>query len=233
MEKMNRTRLIVLGLAVVVSTVVIGGFAVSTESSLSNPATLGLSEQDYAALEPFGARPSDQKWLNRRPNPGVAEERSVAEGAVAELSLPPGNVSLGEILGAQGASGGLLQGEDEGRILPVDEAFPFDHLHDRDQLILRWQTVDGHYLYRHRFALHGATGETISLQLPEGKLEKDPYFGDVYIFESPLEVSVDLNRLMVNGEAGARFRVTYQGCAKMGYCYPPQQRLIEINGAGA
>ena len=85
------------------------------------------------------------------------------------------------MLGAQGASGGLLQGEDEERILPVDEAFPFDHLYDRDQLIFRWQTVEGHYLYRHRFALHGASGETISLQLPEGKLEKDPYFGDVYI----------------------------------------------------
>ena len=137
------------------------------------------------------------------------------------------------MLGAQGASGGLLQGEDEGRILPVDEAFPFDHLYDRDQLILRWQTVEGHYLYRHRFALLGASGEIISLQLPEGKLEKDPYFGDVYIFENPLEVSVDMNQLMVNGEAGARFRVTYQGCAKIGYCYPPQQRSIEINVSGA
>ena len=230
---MNRTRLIVLGLAVVVSTVVIGGFAFLTESSPSNPATLGLSEQDEAALESLGARPPDQEGLNREPNPGVADERSDAEGAVAELSLPSENVSLGEMLGAQGASGGLLQGEDEGRILPVDEAFPFDHLYDRDQLILRWQTVEGHYLYRHRFALHGASGETISLQLPEGKLEKDPYFGDVYIFENPLEVSIDMNQLMVNGEAGARFRVTYQGCAKIGYCYPPQQRLIEINGSGA
>ena len=229
---MNRTRLIVLGLAVVVSTVLIGGFAFLTESSPSNPATLDPSVQDQAALEPHGARPSDQEWLNRQPNPGPAGEPD-AEGAVAELSLPSRNVSLGEILGAQGASGGLLQGEDEERILPVDEAFPFDHLYDRDQLIFRWQTVEGHYLYRHRFALHGASGETISLQLPEGKLEKDPYFGDVYIFENPLEVSIDMNQLMVNGEAGARFRVTYQGCAKIGYCYPPQQRLIEINGSGA
>ncbi len=230
---MNRTRLLVLGLAVVVSTVVIGGFAVLTESSPSNPATLGFSEQDEAALEPLGARPFDHERPNRQPNPGAADERSDAEGAVAELSLPSGNVSLGEMLGAQGASGGLFQGEDEGRILPVDEAFPFDHLHDRDQLILRWQTVEGHYLYRHRFALLGASGETISLQLPEGKLEKDPYFGDVYIFENPLEVSVDMNQLMVDGEAGARLRVTYQGCAKIGYCYPPQRRLIELNGSGA
>ncbi|MEK9528630.1 MAG: hypothetical protein VW491_06915, partial [Gammaproteobacteria bacterium] len=143
---MNRTRLLVLGLAVVVSTVVIGGFAVLTESSPSNPATLGFSEQDEAALEPLGARPFDHERPNRQPNPGAADERSDAEGAVAELSLPSGNVSLGEMLGAQGASGGLFQGEDEGRILPVDEAFPFDHLHDRDQLILRWQTVEGHYL---------------------------------------------------------------------------------------
>ena len=230
MEKMNRTRLTVLGLAVVVSTVVIGGFAVLTESSPGNPSMLGLSEQDEAALDPHSTRPSDQEWLT---NPDAADERSDAEEAIAESSLPFENVTLGEILGAEGASGGLLQGEHQGRILPVDQAFPFDHLHDRDQLILRRQTVGGHYLYRHRFALHGASGETISLQLPEGKLEKDPYFGDVYIFESPLEVSVDLNRLMLNGEASARFRVTYQGCAKMGYCYPPQQRSIEISGSDA
>ena len=166
--------------------------------------------QKVAAFKLHDSRPFDEERYGRQPNPSAAGERSDADGAVAELSLPSDNVSFGEMLGAQGASGALLQSEDERRILPVDEAFPFDHLRDRDQLILRWQTVEGHYLYRHRFALHGASGETISLQLPEGKLEKDPYFGDVYIFESPLEVSVDLNRLMANGEAGTRFRVTYQ-----------------------
>ena len=96
MEKMNRTLSTVLGLAVVVSTVVIGGFAVLTESSPGNPSTLGLSEQDEAALDPHGTRPSDREWLNQQPNPGAADERSDAEGAVTELSLPSENVSLGE-----------------------------------------------------------------------------------------------------------------------------------------
>ena len=230
---MNRTQLIVLGLALVVSTGVVGGNVVLTESSPGNPSMRDIPGQKVAAFNLHDSRRFDEERYGRQPNPSAAGERSDADGAVAELSLPSDNVSFGEMLGAQGASGALLQSEDERRILPVDEAFPFDHLRDRDQLILRWQTVEGHYLYRHRFALHGASGETISLQLPEGKLEKDPYFGDVYIFESPLEVLVDLNRLMANGEAGTRFRVTYQGCAKMGYCYPPQQRSIEISGSDA
>ena len=106
MEKMNRTLSTVLGLAVVVSTVVIGGFAVLTESSPGNPSTLGLSEQDEAALDHHGTRPSDREWLNQQPNPRAADERSDAEGAVTELSLPSEKVSLGEMLGAQGASGG-------------------------------------------------------------------------------------------------------------------------------
>ncbi len=148
------------------------------------------------------------------------------------MYLPSSNVSIGETTCSQGALEILLQGEDDSLILLVDEAFPFDYLRDRDQLILRWQTVEGHYLYRHRFAIYRASGEAISLQLPDGQLEKDPYFGDVYIFEKPLEISVDLNRLMVNGEEDPHYRVTYQGCARMGYCYPPQQRLIEITGAG-
>ena len=230
---MNRTQLIVLGLALIVSTGVVGGIVVLTESSPGNPSMRDIPGQKVAAFKLHDSRRFDEERYGRQPNPSAAGERSDADWAVSELSLHTENISFGEILDSQGPVGALLQSEDERRILPVDEAFPFDHLRDRDQLILRWQTVEGHYLYRHRFALHGASGETISLQLPEGKLEKDPYFGDVYIFESPLEVSVDLKRLMADGEAGTRFRVTYQGCAKMGYCYPPQQRAIEISGSDA
>ena len=225
---MNRTQIVVLALVVVVSTGVISGTVVLTLSSPIDRSTAIRATQSVVALRHYDARPFDSKGINHQASSG-----SVAEGPLPELSLPSSNVSIGETTGSRNALELLLQGEDESRILPVDEAFPFDYLRDRDQLILRWQTVEGHYLYRHRFAIHRASGEAISLQLPDGQLEKDPYFGDVYIFERPLEFSVDLNRLMVNGEEDPHYRVTYQGCARMGYCYPPQQRLIEITGAGA
>ena len=225
---MNRTQIVVLALVVVVSTGVIGGTVVLTLSGPIDLSTTIRATQSAVALRHNDARPSDSKGINYQASLGA-----VAEGPLPELSLPSSNGSIGETTGSRGALELLLQGEDESRILPVDEAFPFDYLRDRDQLILRWQTVEGHYLYRHRFAIHRASGEAISLQLPDGQLEKDPYFGDVYIFERPLEISVDLNRLMVNGEEDSHYRVTYQGCARMGYCYPPQHRLIEITRAGA
>ena len=225
---MNRTQFIVLALVIVVSTGVIGGTAVLTQPSPSNQSTNIIATKSVVAFKNHDASRPASKRINDQAN-----LESVAEGALAEPPLPPSNVLFEETSGSRGALGLLLQGEDERRILPVDEAFPFDHLRYRDQLILRWQTLEGHYLYRHRFALHRASGETIPLQLPDGELERDPYFGDVYIFERPLEISVDLNRLMVNGEEDPHYRVTYQGCAKMGYCYPPQQRLIEITGSGA
>ena len=225
---MNRTQIVVLALVVVVSTGVIGGTVVLTLSGPIDRSTTIGATQSAVALRHYDARPSDSKGIDHPASLGA-----VPEGPLPELSLPSSNVSIGETTGSRGALELLLQGEDESWILPVDEAFPFDYLRDRDQLILRWQTVEGHYLYRHRFAIHRASGEAISLQLPDGQLEKDPYFGDVYIFERPLEISVDLNRLMVNGEEDPHYRVTYQGCARMGYCYPPQQRLIEITRAGA
>lgn len=121
-------------------------------------------------------------------------------------------------------------------ILPVDEAFPFDYWWKEGRLGLRWQVKDGYYLYRDRFLLTDVDGESISLPLPEGRLERDPYFGDVYVLETPIDLELALGESMAQSDIQAQersgprggFEVTYQGCAKQGYCYPPQKRLISV-----
>jgi len=121
-------------------------------------------------------------------------------------------------------------------ILPVDEAFPFDYWWKEGRLGLRWQVKEGYYLYRDRFLLRDVDGESISLPLPEGRLERDPYFGDVYVLETPIDLELALGESMAQSDLQAQersgpsggFEVTYQGCAKRGYCYPPQKRLISV-----
>jgi thiol:disulfide interchange protein len=121
-------------------------------------------------------------------------------------------------------------------ILPVDEAFPFDFWWQEGRLGLRWQVKDGYYLYRDRFLLTASDGESISLPLPEGRLERDPYFGDVYVLEAPIDLELALGKPIEQSYLQAQerlgpsggFEVTYQGCAKQGYCYPPQKRLISV-----
>ena len=121
-------------------------------------------------------------------------------------------------------------------ILPVDEAFPFDYWWKEGRLGLRWQVKDGYYLYRDRFLLTDADGESISMPLPEGRLERDPYFGDVYVLETPIDLELtlgkptehsDIQTQELSGTSGG-LEVTYQGCAKQGYCYPPQKRAISV-----
>lgn len=120
------------------------------------------------------------------------------------------------------------------KILPVDDAFPFDYWWKDGRLGLRWQVRDGYYLYRSRFTLTDPSGESISLPLPQGRLEEDPYFGDVYVLEAPIEIELTLRDSEKFKESdkksqqvtSAHYEVAYQGCAKQGYCYPPQKRLI-------
>ncbi|MGU3845161.1 protein-disulfide reductase DsbD domain-containing protein, partial [Vibrio diabolicus] len=53
----------------------------------------------------------------------------------------------------------------------------------------------------------------------------DEFFGDVHIYTTPLFVNIPLS----NWQEGARVLVQYQGCAKAGFCYPPETREIPIS----
>jgi thiol:disulfide interchange protein DsbD len=60
--------------------------------------------------------------------------------------------------------------------------------------------------------------------MEDGTPHKDEFFGDVHIYTQPLFVNVP----MYDWQDGARVVVQYQGCAKAGFCYPPETRVIPI-----
>lgn len=113
---------------------------------------------------------------------------------------------------------------DNNRFVAVDQAFPFNAVQQGDRLMLDWQVKQDYYLYQHRISVSGENLELGDIIMRDGEPYKDEFFGDVNIYTSPLFVEVPL----LNYQDGARVIVQYQGCAKAGFCYPPETRVVDI-----
>src|SRR5690606_29829088 len=85
---------------------------------------------------------------------------------------------------------------------------------------------DGYYLYRHRAKAVAADGSALgALELPRGEQHEDEFFGRVETYRQRLAGSVP-----VKAADGGKvmLKVSYQGCADIGVCYPPQTRTLAI-----
>ncbi|MDR6678656.1 protein-disulfide reductase DsbD [Pseudomonas oryzihabitans] len=112
--------------------------------------------------------------------------------------------------------------------LPVDQAFRLEQHRDAEgRTVVRFTIAEGYYLYRQRFAFDATPGLlTGPVPLPPGEPKHDEWFGDVQVYHTGVDIPLPLapNR-------GGQIKVTYQGCADRGLCYPPETRVLEIAGA--
>ncbi|MEC5342737.1 protein-disulfide reductase DsbD [Brenneria populi] len=108
--------------------------------------------------------------------------------------------------------------------LSVDRAFAFDFQQRNDQLTINWEIEPGYYLYRQQIKLEGSNVLLGDVSLPEGISHRDDYFGQVFIFKRHAALTVPLRQASEN----ATVKVTYQGCAEAGFCYPPETRVIPL-----
>lgn len=110
------------------------------------------------------------------------------------------------------------------RFFSVDHAFPFAYFQQNNQLFLDWQIKEGYYLYQERLSIHVEKAQLGEYSLPDGLPYQDEFFGDVIIYDSPLSLVLPLS----DYQAGAQLIIEYQGCAKAGFCYPPETRIVRI-----
>lgn len=110
------------------------------------------------------------------------------------------------------------------RFVSVDHAFPFAYFQQNNQLFLDWQIKEGYYLYQERLSIHVEKAQLGEYSLPDGLPYQDEFFGDVIIYDSPLSLVLPLS----DYQAGAQLIIEYQGCAKAGFCYPPETRIVRI-----
>lgn len=134
------------------------------------------------------------------------------------------------VIGTQAALD--LGGQAQDEFLPVDQAYKLalDVESERD-LRLFWQITDGYYLYKKRFdfQLEDDSGPIeLSITLPEGKEHEDEYFGVSQVYYFGVDAQLALERPAIGV---ARLKVTSQGCADAGLCYPPQRQHFKIDFA--
>ncbi|HFQ5065254.1 TPA: protein-disulfide reductase DsbD [Vibrio vulnificus] len=108
--------------------------------------------------------------------------------------------------------------------VPVDQAFPFNYFQQDHRITLDWQVKEGYYLYQQRLSFSAENVVLGDIQMENGQPYRDEFFGDVNIYTNLLFVNIP----MQDWQPGAKLIVQYQGCAKAGFCYPPETRVIDI-----
>lgn len=115
-------------------------------------------------------------------------------------------------------------------VLPVDEAFVLTAFIEGDRnLILSWAIQPGHYLYQDKLALLNTKGQSLMLVLPPATALTDEFFGETHVYFDAVRVSLPLSTIGLEPSNGAlALELQFQGCAKDRYCYPPQQKALQI-----
>lgn len=126
---------------------------------------------------------------------------------------------------------GLASLTAEPKFLPPDQVFHVTATAaGPDAVRLDWGIRDGYYLYRSRLKVTAADGSPLGpLQLPQGQIKMDPYFGREEIYRHEVTGLLPLGGKSGAGPRDLSLRVTYQGCADAGLCYPPITKTLSAS----
>jgi thioredoxin:protein disulfide reductase len=122
----------------------------------------------------------------------------------------------------------------ESDFLPPDVAFHVTAANEGKSLRIRWVIADGYYLYRERMDIKAESPDLVlsAAAYPRGIVKTDAYFGSQETYRQQVEATVPYTRID-GGAHPLQIKVTYQGCADAGLCYPPITKVIFPSGAGA
>jgi thioredoxin:protein disulfide reductase len=114
--------------------------------------------------------------------------------------------------------------------LPAEQAFRMDaSAEGSDRVRLSWQVAKGYYLYRARIKVETGSHEVQlgTVQFPPGQIKSDEYFGKQEVYHADFAAIVPVSRTR-GGTLKLPLRVTYQGCAEAGLCYPPIRKEVTV-----
>lgn len=114
--------------------------------------------------------------------------------------------------------------------LPVTEAYEPLLSINGGALQLNWRITDGYYLYKERFTTEQFSGGETRTHTPdygEAIIKDDPYFGPtpVYYNFANAELSLPASDTFL-------LKLTAQGCADAGLCYPPHDWYFRVSADG-
>ena len=115
--------------------------------------------------------------------------------------------------------------------LPVKEAFELKALSvDGETVAVSWLTKNNYYLYKDKISFVAEGARIESAIFPKAKLKEDEFFGEVSIYDEPLEVTLLLSDITSNP---INLIIKHQGCWSGGVCYPPQSDTIKVDLTGS
>ncbi len=111
--------------------------------------------------------------------------------------------------------------------LPPDVAFRVTAAVDGKVMRIRWVIADGYYLYRQRMQITAESPDLVlsAPEFPRGIVKVDAYFGSQETYHQQVQATVPFTRID-GGAHPLQVKVTYQGCAEAGLCYPPITKVI-------
>jgi thiol:disulfide interchange protein DsbD len=116
--------------------------------------------------------------------------------------------------------------------LPPEQAFRMEvRALDARIVEIAFRITDGYYMYREpfKFAADGAGVRLGAAQIPPGKVKFDETFQkDVETYRQRVAIRLPVEA----APASFKLKVTSQGCADAGLCYPPMTSLAEVRLAG-
>ena len=119
-------------------------------------------------------------------------------------------------------------------LLSPEEAFKFSLSVNPDKpnhLQAIWTIADKYYLYRDKFTFKVVGDNTFSIgeiKFPPGKQKSDEYLGDYEVYAHDLVLDIPIAGKGDPSQPLA-VKVSYQGCAESGVCYPKITKTIELD----
>ena len=108
--------------------------------------------------------------------------------------------------------------------LPVNKAFVFSaEPLPSGETRLQWKIADTYYLYQKRFKFDGLDPAKNPV-LPQGLEHSDEFFGATQVYRDSVAI-------VIPAGASGQVKVSWQGCADAGLCYPPQSQTVDLGGA--
>jgi len=98
-----------------------------------------------------------------------------------------------------------------------------------NRLRLEWEIAKGYYLYRNRFRFELPGGAPLQgAVFPVVIIKTDPFFGESEIYRHRVAVDFNLDDAVASRDP-LSIRVVSQGCADIGVCFPPDERVIGVS----
>jgi len=103
-----------------------------------------------------------------------------------------------------------------------------------------YRIADGYYMYRARFKVVTEPKASATLGkavFTKGEMKQDATFGHVEVFRNSMRILIPISSIGKDfgsgGEKLLRLKVTSQGCADAGVCYPPLHQTLTLKtGSG-